>query len=521
MSALESNMADLRSKIVRAEADGLNLCSECTRIEQMFESKLDACVSLQRETSASCTDAQTQLKAFEQDIEGYNRNQKRVSDALSGRMQLTESQLTDLTKKLNSSLLKAEQDVSTYCKATALDRINEKFQQIEDAEHKQEGQRDEKLVQFKSACDEAIKMALNDANNRTVKETTSLDSRMNSTLQQGIQRLEQKLSEQQTKLAAMIQTETTKVRRDVEPKRGRSDADLSERIKVDVSRLSSRIETLELKTRNQFTEKQLEERCSAIESVLVTKIRDFEGNQGARMQMLVEDMTRVNADTTREVDSLNRKVDGTDSMIRERLKSTEDLLTQQTENSITRLDKTCDATRDDLSTKLLSMGETMIHKFAELKDANQLASVQHDGDMKKFKDDAHNITLLKLDALREDVEAKATELCDKVNSELGSLKEHLVGELGICQNKVLNTDADLSKRITGEVTKMRHDFSAANTGLESKLSQALKDCVSKMDGKADMNYVKTVDSLIRDEINLVTEACTMLSESLDEQVRMI
>ena len=319
----------------------------------------------------------------------------------------------------------------------------------------------------------------------------------------GLESLKASFEQQLVKLAAELQLRQDQAAQDLELRLERHAAQLDEGSRAERESMAEHIALLE---------RTIEAASDESRSRVDASKRQLEGDlralhlRAVHAENLAAENLGAYSDAVGRIPLLERQI----GLLEQQLKENK----AGADARAAELESTLQQAQSDLKT-------TILREIGAVKEAQQTATERQDAKIATVEAEllqrlTHGIT-----TLRADTEAKLTSQNKKVTKELADAKSDAEDRHERISRQLATLEEDLTRRVSKELAEVRSAVETKAGDIDERLDGGLQQCEAAIEGKADVGFVKTLDMLVRQDLEESNTALQQVHEELGEQAEQI
>jgi chromosome segregation ATPase len=488
--------------------------AELKQLTEKHEAGLEA--SGRRAALASEAQADATLKhaALEAKLDSAAANLERYREAVDDRLRKEGQRMVALEKDTSASksaLLKSMVELRKdleggYARQVEIERIDAGAETAERAA-RASMQRLEDLVRERlEMCESSAQASARDVATRLSSEITSMEARLKQQ-DEASRQLERKAAEQIARVGPMMEAETRKAKEALGVRVKAEVETASIVLGSSIAQITGRVDSLELLQRGVDEMRQrVEGQCRALEQSLGARMQEAEHNYQARVGVVLGEIATAQDHTAGGLKALEGRVEKSVQSLQGQLSDSEARSIEALGAASRRLEKEAAQAQERLARELEKEAASLRAEVEDGRSMQELARGRQDEKISRVQEELLRGVATDVEVLRTEVGGKLAEQSRRVETQLHDVSADAEQATRRCESRMSELEDRLTETLDTGLAKVRGDMAAASATLEGRLTSHQRAAEEKLDGKADKSFVKMVEMMIRQDLDLVTEA---------------
>jgi hypothetical protein len=509
-------MNELRDRIAHAEKAAETLVEPLAARTLALERKTQGLDSTLQEKGGRWDSSQTKVQQVELELERFRKRTDDGMGTLRNRQDQSGKEGREIRSLIETSKMELRRDLELCPKAEEMVSVRESIEEVKENARDMQKRLQDDIRDRAAKCGVDLQTAQRDLSSTLVRCETTLESKI-STQEDAITRLEKRQEEATVATTAAIKAElqafdgttTAKIEKVVAVAEGNMEATLGG--------IRGRVERLELLHHDTAEgHRRVEDRCSTLESAMNQRVSEAESKARTSDAMILEGIGRFSEQTSNQLNALEDKVETATTDLKEQVKASTDRLRDNLKDEVMRLDTADSEARTHL---MDAQGDLQMQIMREASDIKEMSKAEVKRQDEKISKDINEL-LEKLtystETLRAEVETRVSDQDKQITSDLANVKQDAKETNDRMQQRVTSLEEQLTTSMTDGMTEMKADIASKSAAMDARLVRGLAECEEAIERKAEVGFVKTLEMLLRQDLDETNEAIKQLNEDLGE-----
>ena len=293
-------------------------------------------------------------------------------------------------------------------------------------------------------------------------------------------------------------------------------------LETNVGALRGRVETLEL-LHHDTTEsnRRVDDRCSTLESAMLSRVSEAEAKAVKSDELILEGFGRFSEQTGSLVGGLERKLDGATEALRGQLEASVSRLRENLTEEVARLDSADSVAKVELQDVQSDLNSTIMRETTDVKELQKAATARQDAKISKVETEVLEQLTHGITTLRVDTEATMSDQDKKIATELANVKSDADESSERITKQLTTLEEELTGSVSKQLAEVRSEVAAKAAAMDTRLKRGLEECEEAIERKAEVGFVKTLEMLLRQDLEETNTAVQQVHEELGEQAEQI
>ena len=281
--------------------------------------------------------------------------------------------------------------------------------------------------------------------------------------------------------------------------------------------IRGRVERLELLHHDtEESNRRVDDRCTTLESAMKARVSEAEAKARTSDQMILEGIGRFSEQMSTQANVLERKVEMATEGLKEQLEVSTGRLRDDLSTQVERLDGNVAIARGEILEVQSDLQLQIMREAGDIKEISKAATTRQDQKISKVENELLSELTHGITTLRAEVETKVSDQDKQITTDLENVKSDAAEANARVQEKVTNLEAELTGNTNEAVTEMRADIAAKSAAMDARLVKGLSECEEAIEKKAEVGFVKTLEMLLRQDLEETNEGLKNLDKDIDE-----
>lgn len=503
-------MNELRDRIAQSEKKTETLVEPLAARTRALEHKSAGLESLLQEKGGRWDSSQAKVQQIELELERYRKRTDDGMVTLRNRQDQAGKETRDLRSVIESSKVELRRDMELRPKAEDMEKVREAIEEVKENARDTQKRLQDDIRDRAAKCGVDLQTAQRDLSSSLVRCETTLESKI-STQMDAISRLEKRQDGVGVATTAAIKAELQAFE-EVNTARIEKVVGVAEdNLETSVSKIRGRVERLELLHHDTAEgNRRVEDRCSTLETAISQRVSEAEAKARSSDAMILEAVGRYSEQATTQMNALERKVESTTETLKAQLAASTDRLREDLSTQVERLDAADSTARSELMGAKDDLQMQIVREAGDIKEMSRAELKRQDEKITTAIDELTASMVHQNTTLRNEVEARVSDQDKQITSELTNVKQD-----------AKETNERMQQRVTELEEQLLTDVAAKSAAMDARLVSGLADCEKAIERKAEVGFVKTLEMLLRQDMDDTNEGLKQLNEELGEHEKQM
>lgn len=503
-------MNELRDRIAQSEKKTETLVEPLAARTRALEHKSAGLESLLQEKGGRWDSSQAKVQQIELELERYRKRTDDGMVTLRNRQDQAGKETRDLRSVIESSKVELRRDMELRPKAEDMEKVREAIEEVKENARDTQKRLQDDIRDRAAKCGVDLQTAQRDLSSSLVRCETTLESKI-STQMDAISRLEKRQDGVGVATTAAIKAELQAFE-EVNTARIEKVVGVAEdNLETSVSKIRGRVERLELLHHDTAEgNRRVEDRCSTLETAISQRVSEAEAKARSSDAMILEAVGRYSEQATTQMNALERKVESTTETLKAQLAASTDRLREDLSTQVERLDAADSTARSELMGAKDDLQMQIVREAGDIKEMSKAELKRQDEKITTAIDELTASMVHQNTTLRNEVEARVSDQDKQISSELTNVKQD-----------AKETNERMQQRVTELEEQLLTDVAAKSAAMDARLVSGLADCEKAIERKAEVGFVKTLEMLLRQDMDDTNEGLKQLNEELGEHEKQM
>lgn len=503
-------MNELRDRIAQSEKKTETLVEPLAARTRALEHKSAGLESLLQEKGGRWDSSQAKVQQIELELERYRKRTDDGMVTLRNRQDQAGKETRDLRSVIESSKVELRRDMELRPKAEDMEKVREAIEEVKENARDTQKRLQDDIRDRAAKCGVDLQTAQRDLSSSLVRCETTVESKI-STQMDAISRLEKRQDGVGVATTAAIKAELQAFE-EVNTARIEKVVGVAEdNLETSVSKIRGRVERLELLHHDTAEgNRRVEDRCSTLETAISQRVSEAEAKARSSDAMILEAVGRYSEQATTQMNALERKVESTTETLKAQLAASTDRLREDLSTQVERLDAADSTARSELMGAKDDLQMQIVREAGDIKEMSKAELKRQDEKITTAIDELTASMVHQNTTLRNEVEARVSDQDKQITSELTNVKQD-----------AKETNERMQQRVTELEEQLLTDVAAKSAAMDARLVSGLADCEKAIERKAEVGFVKTLEMLLRQDMDDTNEGLKQLNEELGEHEKQM
>lgn len=502
---ISGTLTEFRDRIAQGEKNMETLVEPLAARTLALETRSQGVESVLQDKGGRWDKSQTKIQQIELELERYQKRTEEGMATLRSRQDQGGKETRDLRALIDTSKMELRKDIERCPKADEVKRVREDIDEVKENARDTQKRLQDDIRDRAAKCGVDLQAAQRDLSSTIVRCETTLDSKISTQLDT-ISRLQKKQDEATVATKSAIKAELQAFETTSAARIEKAVGDAEENIEASVSGIRGRVERLELLHHDTAEgNRRVEDRCSALEASINQRVREAEAKASTADTMVVESFRRFSEQTTTQLDAIERKVDFATDSLKTQLEDSTERLRNDLGVQVERLDAADSATRSEqLSTKD-DLQKQIALEAGSIKEISKAELKRQDDKITRSIDSLTSSVTEQNLKLREDVDKRVSDQDNKISSDLAFVKQD-----------AREKNEQMQQSLSDSIASIKEEIATKGAAMDARVTEGLAECEQAIEGKAEVKLVRTLEMLLRQDLEETNEGLKQLNDELGE-----
>lgn len=514
-------MNELRDRIAQSEKKLETLLEPIAARTRALEHKSHGLESLFQEKGGRWDSSQAKVQQIELELERYRKRTDDSMSTLRNRQEQGGKEMRDLRSVIETSKMELRRDMEQCPKAEEMQTVREAIDEVKETARDTLKRLQDDIRDRAAKCGVDLQAAQRDLSSTIVRCETTLESKI-GTQMEAISRLEKRQDEAagtttaaiKAELQAFEETNTARIQKAV--------GVAEDNMEASVGGIRGRVERLELLHHDTAEgNRRVEDRCSTLEAALNQRVSEAEAKARTSDTMILDGVGRFSEQATNQMNALERKVDSALEGLKSQLAASTTLLRDDLSTQVERLDAADSTARSELMGAKDDLQMQIVREAGDIKEMSKAELKRQDEKITTAIDELTSSMAHQNTTLRNEVDARVSDQDKQISSELANVKQDAKETNERMQNRVTGLEEQLTTSMTEGMAEMKADIASKSAAMDARLVRGLKECEDAIERKAEVGFVKTLEMLLRQDMEETNDGLKQLNEELGEHEKQM
>ncbi len=509
-------MNELRDRIAQSEKKTETLLEPIASRTRALEHKSHGLDSLLQEKGGRWDSSQAKVQQIELELERYRKRTDDGIVTLRNRQDQGVKETRDLRSVIETSKVELRRDIEQCPKAEDMQKVREAIDEVKESARDTQKRLQDDIRDRAAKCGVDLQAAQRDLSSTIVRCETTLESKIGTQLE-AISRLETKQDEAAANTTAAIKAELQAFEETNTARIEKAVRVAEDNLEVSVGGIRGRVERLELLHHDTAEgNRRVEDRCSTLEATINQRVSEAEAKARTSDTMILDGVGRFSEQATIQMNALERKVDSAMEGLKSQLAASTDRLRDDLGTQVERLDAADSTARSELMGAKDDLQMQIMRETGDIKEMSKAELKRQDEKITTAIDELTASMAHQNTTLRNEVDARVSDQDKQISFELANVKQDAKETNERMQERVTGLEEQLTTSMTEGVAEMRADIASKSAAMDARLVHGLKECEDAIERKAEVGFVKTLEMLLRQDMEETNDGLKHLNDELGE-----
>eukprot|EP01043_Picozoa_sp_COSAG02_P049771 COSAG02_NODE_5034_length_4707_cov_7.526042_2_plen_979_part_00 len=509
-------MNELRDRIAQSEKKTETLLEPIASRTRALEHKSHGLESLLQEKGGRWDSSQAKVQQIELELERYRKRTDDGIVTLRNRQDQGVKETRDLRSVIETSKVELRRDIEQCPKAEDMQKVREAIDEVKESARDTQKRLQDDIRDRAAKCGVDLQAAQRDLSSTIVRCETTLESKIGTQLE-AISRLETKQDEAAANTTAAIKAELQAFEETNTARIEKAVRVAEDNLEVSVGGIRGRVERLELLHHDTAEgNRRVEDRCSTLEATINQRVSEAEAKARTSDTMILDGVGRFSEQATIQMNALERKVDSAMEGLKSQLAASTDRLRDDLGTQVERLDAADSTARSELMGAKDDLQMQIMRETGDIKEMSKAELKRQDEKITTAIDELTASMAHQNTTLRNEVDARVSDQDKQISFELANVKQDAKETNERMQERVTGLEEQLTTSMTEGVAEMRADIASKSAAMDARLGHGLKECEDAIERKAEVGFVKTLEMLLRQDMEETNDGLKHLNDELGE-----